>query len=336
MKPDKRFIPVITLALGLFFPSGIANAQLEIPDKIKDNITRGIEAFDNAKTPADIDKALFEFNQAEKLAPDFPDVHYYLGKTYACLQGNAGKAVKELKQYLALYPDAPEKDEVTAEIDRLEKAIAAKRQSTLNGVELMELPDGIYIRKLIGNKVGGRVTSRAPEFSVMPGDKVVSVKNTDISGLPLDDVLKLFDRDSTTRFVSVEVIRGGEKHSVVLERSTKVYPSDVLVLGEEDLDSIIEESPLPVIVVFMNSSNPDCKNYMFHVSRAAYQNRDKEKIVMAYAEDNVTLASEYNVTAIPTILFYRDKKLIGKITGFQPDLFTKKAAEINTTDPFGL
>jgi thioredoxin 1 len=336
MRPNKSAILCISLICGLLFSVNKAKAQQEIPDNIKDHITQGIAAFENAKVPADIDKALVEFNEAAKLAPDFPDVHYYLGKTYSLLQGNAGRAVKELKKYLELYPDAPEKDEVNTDIARLEKVIASKRLSTLSGVELMELSDGIYIRKLLGPSVGGRLTSRNPGFSLMPGDKLVTVNKTDISGLAFDEVLRLFDKDSTARFVPAEVIRGGVKHSVALERSTILKSDDVRVLGEEDLSSIIDDSYVPVIALFWSSENPDCKKYMFDVSRLAYQYRDKIKVIMAYADDNVSLSSEFNVTSIPSILFFRDKKLIGKITGYQPELLKEKVNTINTTDPFGL
>jgi thioredoxin 1 len=336
MKKNKSFIFCISFICALLFSVNEIKAQQEIPDNIKDQITLGITAFENAKVPADIDKALLEFKEAAKLAPDFPDVHYYLGKTYSLLQGNAGKAVNELKKYLELYPDAPEKDEVTVEIARLEKVIASKRLSTLSGVELMELSDGIYIRKLLGPSVGGRLTSRNPGFSLLPGDKLVTVNKTDISDLHFDEVLRLFDKDSSARFVPAEVIRGGVKHSVALERSTILKSDDVRVLGEEDLSTIIEESTVPVIVLFWSAENPDCKKYMFDVSRLAYQFRDKIKIIMAYTDDNVSLSSEFNVTEIPTILFFRDKKMIGKITGYQPDLLKEKVNSVNTTNPFGL
>jgi thioredoxin 1 len=336
MKPGKTIVFCLSAVCIILLSAEGVKAQQEIPDNVKDYITRGIDAFENAKVPADIDKALLEFNQAEKIAPDFPDIHYYLGKTYSLLQGNAGRAVKELKRYLELYPDAPEKEEVTADIARLEKVIASKRLSTLNGVELMQLSDGIYIRRLLGPSTGGRVTSRNPGFSLMPGDKLVTVNKTDISSLTFDQVLRLFDRDSTIRFVPAEVIRGGVSHNVVLERSTIIKADDVRVLGEEDLASIIEESGVPVIVLFCNSENPDCRKYMFYLSRLAYQFRGKMQILMAYVDDNVSISTEFNISAIPTILFYRDKKLIGKITGFQPDLLNDKATNIGTTEPFGL
>jgi len=304
MKPGKITAFCISVACMLLFSTTESKAQQEIPDNIKDYVARGIAAFENAKVPADIDNALLEFNQAEKIAPDFPDIHYYLGKTYSLLQGNAGRAVKELKRYLELYPDAPEKEELTAEIARLENVIASKRISTLNGVELMQLSDGIYVRRIFGPSVGGRTTGRNPSFSIMPGDKLVTVNKTDISDLTFDQVLRLFDRDSTVRFVPAEVIRGGVTHNAVLERSTILKADDVRVLGEDDLSTIIEESTVPVITLFCSSAIPDSKKYMFHLSRLAYQFRGKIQIIMAYVDDNVSISSEFNIDTIPTILFY--------------------------------
>jgi len=76
----------------------IMKAQQEMPDAIKDHIMQGIAAFEASKTPADIDKALLEFNEAAKIAPDYPDVHYYSEKRMHCSRKcrKGGKRAEEV------------------------------------------------------------------------------------------------------------------------------------------------------------------------------------------------------------------------------------------------
>ncbi len=156
-------------------------AQQEIPDNIKDQILNGTTALESAKVPQDIENALILFNQAAELAPDYPDVHYFLGKTLSLMQGSTGKAVTELKKYLELYPEAPDKEKVNEEIKELEKSIGLNKNSYLMGISLMELSDGIYVRKVSPNYPSyGR---RGVPIKV--GDQIVQINDIDVTGYSL-------------------------------------------------------------------------------------------------------------------------------------------------------
>jgi len=329
-------LSLFTLCM-LLFSSNEIKAQQEMPDNIKDHILQGITAFESAKTPADIDKALSEFNEAARLAPDFADVHYYLGKTYSLLQGNAGRATNEFKKYLELYPDAPEKEEVTNEIARLEKVVESKRLATLVGIELMELPDGIYVRKLLPYATGGRATSRNPTGAVMAGDKLLKANKTDISGMSLNEVLSIFDKDPDVRYYPVTVLRGGREVNVLFERSYMINIDNIKYLGEQDLAGIVKESPLPVIAIFWKTEDPVCRKLMPDLAKTAYACKETVRMYLVNVDENVNISAEYNVKEIPSILFFREKTLIGKIAGYQPELFKEKAESIDKiTKPFGL
>jgi thioredoxin 1 len=342
MKTNKT-IALILLTIGslLFLPTEI-KAQQEIPDNIKDHISQGISAFESAKTPADIDKALFEFNEAAKIAPENPDVHYYLGKTYSLLQGNSGRAVNEFKKYLKLYPDAPEKSEITEDIDKLNKVIETSRLSTVLGVELVSLHDGIYIRKIYqnsynANATASRLGTRDPTFIVKEGDKLLKVNDTDISGLPLAEVLRLFDKYPEKSLVSVMVVRGGTEHLSHFGRSIKTKINNVSDLGEEDLNAIVADAKVPVIVIFWNPGDAECKKYLPDIMRAANTSKESIKLITVSVNENATISSEFNVTEIPSILYFKQGKLFGKINKYQPELFKEKTESINSiSEPFGL
>jgi len=82
-------------------------------------MARGMAAVEMAKTPRDYERAVREFEQAAKLAPDWPDVYFNLGSVQA-KAGNYGEAMRQYKRYLELAPKAPDAAKVREEIYKLE------------------------------------------------------------------------------------------------------------------------------------------------------------------------------------------------------------------------
>ena len=82
-------------------------------------MARGMAAVEMANTPKDYKHAVREFEQAAKLAPDWPDVYFNLGSVQA-KAGNYGEAMRHYKRYLELAPKAPDAAKVREEIYKLE------------------------------------------------------------------------------------------------------------------------------------------------------------------------------------------------------------------------
>jgi uncharacterized protein (TIGR02145 family) len=82
-------------------------------------MVRGMAAVEMAKTPKDYIRAVNEFEQAAKLAPNWPDVYFNLGSVQA-KAGNYGEAMRHYKRYLELAPNAPDSAKVREEIYKLE------------------------------------------------------------------------------------------------------------------------------------------------------------------------------------------------------------------------
>ncbi len=90
-----------------------------IPEEARRHFMRGMAAVETAKTPADYDDAIEEFSKAVKLAPNWAEAYYNLGK----IQGHQGYyyvAIENLKKYLKLAPNAPDAEEVKGLIYKLE------------------------------------------------------------------------------------------------------------------------------------------------------------------------------------------------------------------------
>jgi len=90
-----------------------------VPEEAQRYMARGMTAVEMAKTPKDYKRAVREFEQAAKLAPNWPDVYFNLGAVQA-KAGNYGEAMRQYKRYLELAPKAPDAAKVREEIYKLE------------------------------------------------------------------------------------------------------------------------------------------------------------------------------------------------------------------------
>jgi hypothetical protein len=90
-----------------------------VPEEAQRYMARGMAAVEMAKTPKDYKRAVNEFEQAAKLAPNWPDVYFNLGSIQA-KAGNYGEAMRHYKRYLELAPNAPDAAKVREEIYKLE------------------------------------------------------------------------------------------------------------------------------------------------------------------------------------------------------------------------
>ncbi len=113
----KRILYAV-IVLMLLCAVGSAFGQ-KVSDEARRYFDRGMAAVEMAKTPADYEKAVAEFEKAKALAPDWPDVYYNLG----LIQDKAGmysEAMANLKRYLLLAPDAKDAEAVRTLINKLD------------------------------------------------------------------------------------------------------------------------------------------------------------------------------------------------------------------------
>jgi tetratricopeptide (TPR) repeat protein len=117
MKKTKVFYLVVVLAISASLLSAV-NALAE-SEEARRHMARGQAAVEMAKSPEEYAPAIKEFQEASRLAPDWPDPHYNLG----LVQEKSGKfreAVASLKEYLRLAPDAPDASNIKELIYKLE------------------------------------------------------------------------------------------------------------------------------------------------------------------------------------------------------------------------
>lgn len=109
-------LPALLLSLLCGIESSFAQS---IPEEARRHFDRGLAAVEIAKSPADYEEAIREFERAKSLAPNWPDPYYNLGLVQEKAE-RYGDAVTNLKQYLRLAPNASDAQEVKSLINKLE------------------------------------------------------------------------------------------------------------------------------------------------------------------------------------------------------------------------
>jgi tetratricopeptide (TPR) repeat protein len=90
-----------------------------VPEEARRFMARGIAAIELANSAGDYALAAKEFEQAARLAPDWPAVYYNLGSVQS-KAGDLASAMKSYRRYLELAPDSPDAAKVRQEIFKLE------------------------------------------------------------------------------------------------------------------------------------------------------------------------------------------------------------------------
>lgn len=310
---------IVLLIVFILCVNTSVKAQKEIPENIKGILLEGVTAIDSAKVPQDVDKAIDLFKKAVKLAPDFPEAHYYLGRTLMLIEGNTRSAVKEFNKYLALYPDAPDKESVTAEIGKLENTLKIKRNSSLMGVELMAMNGGIYIRRVQELAVS-RGQSRMQHL--IPGERVLKINGEDLKESNLQDVLNKINENADEK-IELTVMGSGEAFKVTIPKSGN--KGLIKALDEEDLHELISASA-KVVVIWSSDESRSKGSYLGKVNSFINANSGI-KAYQVNVSKNKMADVEFNVDteALPAVYFYKDGKLVDSVKGFQPDVFEEKA-----------
>ncbi len=122
---------LFVLSVGTASPFGQT-----ISDEARRHFDRGVAAMEMAQSPKDCAVAIDEFEQAARLAPDWPDVFYNLGLAQEGAEKYADSA-RSYRKYLELSPNAADAEEVRSLINRLE--FKAERERTLTTEDVAEV-----------------------------------------------------------------------------------------------------------------------------------------------------------------------------------------------------
>ncbi|MFT6899078.1 MAG: thioredoxin [Paraglaciecola sp.] len=84
---------------------------------------------------------------------------------------------------------------------------------------------------------------------------------------------------------------------------------------DENFDELVLRSPLPVVVDFWAPWCGPCKMLGPMLKKISVKYSDRFTLVMANQEDNPLTAEKLNVKSTPTLLIFKDGKLVDRRSG---------------------
>ncbi|OGS18869.1 MAG: thioredoxin [Elusimicrobia bacterium RIFOXYA2_FULL_50_26] len=99
------------------------------------------------------------------------------------------------------------------------------------------------------------------------------------------------------------------------------------VLNQQNFDAEVINSTLPVLVDFWAPWCGPCKMIAPLVEELAQEYQGKVKVGKLNTDENINIASKYQITSIPTLLLFKAGKPVQKIIGFKPKNELKKVID---------
>jgi len=106
----------------------------------------------------------------------------------------------------------------------------------------------------------------------------------------------------------------GGKNPAAMDQST----ANVKLVGENQFDAEVLQSPLPVVVDFYATWCGPCKILSPQLDKLAGSFTNQIKFVKINVDEAPALSQRFNIEAIPTLLFFRNGKVVDNAVGLLP------------------
>lgn len=97
-----------------------------------------------------------------------------------------------------------------------------------------------------------------------------------------------------------------------------------IVVTEQNFEDEVLNASVPVLVDFWAPWCGPCKMIAPVVAELASEYADRLKVGKLNTDENLNVAGQYQITSIPTLLIFKDKKPVQRIVGFKSKNELKK------------
>lgn len=307
-----RFIIFVLL---LLVPLVSAASEVGAPPKeAKDHLREAIRLVREARSPSDYVKAEGEFEEALRLAPTWGDAHAGLA-SLAEAMGKHTKAIRGYERYLELTPDAADRKEILAQIEKLRGIKESRSRLGMAWVTLVSLDDGIYIANVSPG-------SRIEKAGFKKGDRIKMINRRELGGKGLEEFYRLLEtphenahmearvlnyarKQGVENAVSVTVVRGGS--DLVIVCNLDIFRSAVRAVEEEDLDEVLGGTK-PVVLSLWAHWCPPCREFIQTLEELAERYRGRVDFVTVDADSNKKAVKRFGTAGIPATFLFMDGK----------------------------
>lgn len=91
--------------------------------------------------------------------------------------------------------------------------------------------------------------------------------------------------------------------------------SEIILLSEQNWENEITNSDLPVVVDFWAEWCAPCRMMAPILEEIKREYQGKIKVGKLNVDENSTIAGQYRIMGIPTLLFFRSGKIVDKVVG---------------------
>ncbi len=88
-------------------------------------------------------------------------------------------------------------------------------------------------------------------------------------------------------------------------------------LTESEFEDTVEKSELPVLVDFSANWCPPCRMLHPVVEQISSDYEGKLNVYEVNTDENPGLARKFNITSVPTIIFFKNGQMVKQIVGFR-------------------